>query len=132
MDGNLRNEVDHGGMCYPTETNIYKVFNDTEYADEVNAYYHQSNLYHIKYEDRDLEAFFLNKVCNHQTHTLPSKQQWNYQRKDLLQSLFSKLAPVESGDKEHVMKLEVETISSISELNTELNYSEEEVPNGLF
>ena len=37
------------------------------------GYDHKSKLYHIKYEDGDLEDFFHNEVKGHQNHTVLMK-----------------------------------------------------------
>ena len=96
MDTDQMNEVDNGEKRYTPGTKIYKVFNGLEYAGEVTGYDNKSKLYHIKYEDGDLEDFFHNEVRDHLKHTVPLKRRWNHQRKPLLQSLISKLAPIES------------------------------------
>ena len=111
-------EVDNGDKRYTPGTKVYKVFNGVKYAGEVTGYDHKSKLYHIKYDNGDLEGFFHDKVHDHLNHTVSLKQQWNHQRKVLFQSLISKIAPIESNYEEHVMKLDIETIRSISELNT--------------
>lgn len=65
------NEVDNGGMHYPTGTKVYKVFNDIECAGEVTGYDQKPKFYHIKCEDGNLEDFFHYEVCDHQKHNLP-------------------------------------------------------------
>ena len=84
------------------------------------------------YEDGDLEDSFNNEVQNQLNHTVPLKQRWECQKQVVLQSLILKLAPDESDYEEHVMKLDVETIRDITELNSGFDCSEEEVPNKMF
>jgi len=128
MDEDQMKDVDDGSERFPTGTKIYKVFNEIEYAGEVTGYDNKSKLYHIKYEDGDLEDFFHNEVKEHQNHTVPMKQRWNRQKQIVLQSLISKLAPDELDYEEHVMKLDFEAIRAITELNSGLDCSEDEVP----
>ena len=77
MDEDEMKDVDDGTERFPTGTRIYKVFNHIEYAGEVTGYDNKSKLYHIKYEDGDLEDFFHSKVKEHQNHTVLMKQRWN-------------------------------------------------------
>ena len=128
MNEDEMKDVNDGTDCFPTGTKIYKVFNNIEYAGKVTGYDNKSKLYHIKYEDEDLEDFFHNKVKEHQNHTVPMKQRWNHQKQIVLQSLISKLAPDELDYKEHVMKLDFEAIRAITELYSGLDCSENKVP----
>ena len=131
MDEDQMKDVDDGSERFPTGTKIYKVFNEIEYAGEVTGYDNKSKLYHIKYEDGDLKDFFHNEVKEHQNHTVPMKQRWNRRKQIVLQSLISKLAPDELDYEEHVMKLDFEAIRAITELNSGLDCSENEVPSEL-
>ena len=123
--------MDDGGPRFRTGTKIYKMFDGLEYSGIVTGYDTKSKLYHIKYEDDDIEDFYHNEVRDQLRRTVPKKLRWENQRRKRLQGLDVKLAPMESDISEYVMALPVETIRSIASIKSGLDCSEITVPHNL-
>ena len=61
-DDEVLRDADNDSKRYTTGTKIFKVLNGLEYQGETTGYDGKSKLYHIKYEDGDLEDFYHNEV----------------------------------------------------------------------
>ena len=55
-------DVDDGTKRYEVGTKIFKIFNDVEYKGSVTGYDPKRKLYHILYDDGDMEDFYHNEV----------------------------------------------------------------------
>ena len=55
-------DVEDDSTRFVTGTKVFKVVNDVEYKGAVTGYDHKTRLYHILYEDGDVEDYYHNEV----------------------------------------------------------------------
>ena len=124
-------DVDDGTKRYEDGTKIFKIFNDVEYKGTITGYDPKKKLYHILYEDGDMEDFYHNEVKQFHADTVkryPKKKRWKRQTRKTAIQFIQKFAPTELEIKEHVMSLSVEDITAIASLcNEDVDMSEEAI-----
>ena len=124
-------DVDDGTKRYDVGTKIFKIFNDVKYKGTITGYNCKKKLYHILYEDGDMEDFYHNEVKQFHSYTVkqhPKKKRWKRRTKKAAIQFIQKFAPTNLVVEEHVMSLSIEDIQAISSLrNEDVDMSEEAI-----
>ena len=117
---------------YEVNTKIFKVFDGVEYKGSVTGYNTQTKLYHIEYEDGDMEDMYHNEVKAHHhanVKRLPKKKRYKKKNNIAATNFVKQYAPTEMEYEEHVLSLSTADIRAIASLRHEdVDLSEEAIP----